>query len=275
LTNPFHTVELSDPFFECAGLRLVTVKSRALGRRADVSLWIPRIPNAASIGTLVILLHGVYGSHWTWALKGGAHRTAQLLLDRGEIGPMVLAMPSDALGRDGTAYLTWRQAEDVEQWIVEEVPALARIAAPMLRSDTKLAIAGLSMGGFGALRLGAKHAASFSAIAAHSAITEIDDIAPFVEEPLTHYLACAPREELSPLYWLRRHRHVLPPLYFDCGTEDSLLESNRRLHHALLHDGIAHTYTEFPGGHNWPYWQIYLAQTLRHVNRQCHGGTIS
>jgi S-formylglutathione hydrolase FrmB len=269
LTDLFRTVEISDPAFEHEGLRLVTARSPALGRRADLSLW---IPDAPSVSTLVILLHGVYGSHWAWSLRAGAHRTAQQLLSRGEIAPMVIAMPSDALGGDGTAYLTWPGAEDVERWIVEEVPALGRLAAPALRPDAKIAIAGLSMGGYGALRLGAKHAGRFCAIAAHSAITDIDELAPFVEEPLAGYLACAPREELSALYWLRRHRDALPPLYFDCGMADPLLDGNRRLHRALTEDGIGHEYAEFEGGHEWPYWQLHLAQTLRHIDRHSRGG---
>lgn len=265
----FSTVELSDPAFERDHLRLATVRSPALGRRADVTFWVPPAPH---IRTLLILLHGVYGSHWVWALKGGAHRTAEQLLEAGEIAPMVVAMPSDGLLRDGSAYLRWpatdsRPAEDAERWIIDEVPALARIAAPALRPTPKLAIAGLSMGGYGALRLGAKYAMRFSAVAAHSAITEIDDLATFIHEPLSAYLACASREELSPLGWMRQNRRDLPPLHIDCGTGDSLLESNRRLHHALTTEAIPHTYHEHPGGHDWPYWQQHLADTLRHVDR--------
>ncbi len=123
------------------------------------------------------------------------------------------------------------------------------------------------MGGYGALRLGAKYASRFSAIAAHSAITGIDDLASFVEEPLSDYLSCAPREELDALHWLRRHRAHLPPLQFDCGTADPLIGSNRALHAALLHAGIPHTWAEHPGGHEWSYWQLHLADTLRHVHQ--------
>ena len=258
----FHTVELSDPLFERHGLRLVTVKSRALVRRTDVSVW---VPEAESVSTLLILLHGVYGSHWVWSLKGGVHRTAHRMVADGEIEPMVIAMPSDGLGRDGSGYVSWPDA-DVEGFLLNEVPEIARIAAPALTADAKLAIAGLSMGGYGALRLGGKYAERFSAISAHSAITKIEDLAPFIQEPLSDYLACAPRQELSALHWLRLHRVHLPPLRFDCGTEDSLLSSNRQLHEALQHEGIAHGYTEYPGGHEWPYWQQHVAETLRHVD---------
>ena len=267
LPCPFHTVELSDPAFERDGLRLATVKSAALKRRADISFW---VPDAPLIHTLLILLHGVYGSHWVWSLKGGAHRTAHRMILAGEIAPVVLAMPSDGLGRDGSAYLSWPAAEDVERWIVDEVPAIARLAAPALHPEANIAIAGLSMGGYGALRLGARYPGRFCAIAAHSAITRIEDMAAFVEEPLAQYLTCAPSQELDPLFWMRGHRDRLPPLRFDCGTDDPLLDSNRRLHQALLAEHIPHAYHEFPGGHEWSYWQQHIAGTLLHADR--HSG---
>lgn len=256
----FRTVEISDPAYEHEGLRTVTVKSAALRGRGDVSVW---VPEAAEMGILLVLLHGVYGSHWVWPLKAGVPRTAQRLLSAGEIRPMVIAMPSDGLGRDGSAYLTHPDGMDVERWIVEEVPAIARLAAPALRADAGVVIGGLSMGGYGALRLGAKYADRFRGISAHSAICTIEGMASFVEEPLSDYLACAPREELDPLEWLRRHREHLPRLRFDCGIEDNLLAGNRQLHAALEADEMAHEYNEFPGGHTWSYWQEHVVETLR------------
>lgn len=259
----FRTVEFSDPAWEQDGLRSVTVKSRALGQRADVSVWVPQ---AAQIYTLLILLHGVHGSHWVWSQKAGVHKTAQRMLSAGEITPMVIAMPSDGLGRDGSGYLTYPYGEDVERWIVEEVPAIARLAAPSLHPDARISIAGLSMGGYGALRLGAKYPHRFMAISAHSSITDISEMRLFVEEPLDEYLMCASREELSALYWLRKHHERLPKLRFDCGVDDALIAGNRALHKALEADGIAHFYEEFDGGHQWPYWQQHVEETLRFVS---------
>ncbi len=262
----FPTVELSDPAFERDGLRYVTVRSPALGRRADVTLWIPDAPR---IDTVLLLLHGVYGSHWVWSLKAGAHRTAQALLERGEIEPMVIAMPTDGLDRDGSGYLAWPQGLDVERWIVEEVPAIARLAAPALTPTPRLAIGGLSMGGYGALRLGAKFPHLFHAISAHSAITRIPDIAPFVQEPLEQYLACSSAQDLDPLYWMRRHHRQLPALRFDCGVSDPLLPGNRALHDALEMEGVAHVFEELPGSHDWPYWASHFERTLRHADLHC------
>jgi putative tributyrin esterase len=69
----FRTIEVSDPRYERSGLRHVTVKSPALRARADITLFEP--PELQLRGApnppLVILLHGAFGSHWAWTLKGG------------------------------------------------------------------------------------------------------------------------------------------------------------------------------------------------------------
>ena len=256
---PFPTAELSDPRFERDGLRFVTVKSGALGRRGDVSVYVP--PGATDPMPLVILLHGVSGSHWSWAWRGGAPLTAARLIESGEIPPLALAMPSDGLWGDGSGYVPHDDA-DYERWIVDDVPVAAGLADERISDRSPLFIAGFSMGGFGALRLGAKYAARFSGISAHSAVTTIARLGETVEEPLAQ-LASFGAADGTALHWLEAHRTRLPPVRFDCGTGDGLLAGNRALHAALDARGVEHVYEEFPGGHDWPYWKLHLADTLR------------
>ncbi len=59
------------------------------------------------------------------------------------------------------------------------------------------------------------------------------------------------------------NRATLPPLRFDCGLDDPLLAANRQLHADLTAAAIPHAYAEFPGGHDWPYWERHLEDTLR------------
>ncbi|MDQ3624701.1 MAG: alpha/beta hydrolase-fold protein [Verrucomicrobiota bacterium] len=256
----FRTIEVSDGRFEHEGLRCVTVKSPSLRMRADVTLYVPRAAESITDVPVVLLLHGVYGSHWSWTLQGGAHRTVAHLLGRGEIPPMVLAMPSDGLWGDGSGYVRHGKA-DFERWIVEEVPSIAMKVVRAVTPRSRWAIAGLSMGGFGALRIGAKYGGRFRAISAHSSMTQFEQLAQFVEEDLSSYHC--PNSDRSVLETMMTHRHTLPPLRFDCGAEDPLLSANRELHAQLDSHGIAHTYEEFSGGHEWPYWEEHLANTLR------------
>ena len=256
----FRTMEMSDPRLERDGLRHVTVKSPALAQRADLSVFVCPGAEVMSGVPLVILLHGVYGSHWSWALKGGAHLTAARLVAEGSIPPMVLAMPSDGLWGDGSGYLPHR-TQDFERWIVEEVPAAAELAAPCLNQSSPVLIAGLSMGGFGALRLAGKYPTRFRAASAHSAATHFDQLCGVTEEPAVAFTSL--EEDRSVLDTLLRNRGLLPPFRFDCGTEDWLLEANQALHNALEEAGISHGYEEFPGAHEWGYWERHLEDTLR------------
>jgi len=260
-TPPFQTIELSDPRFEQVGLRSVTVKSTVLKGRADLTVFIPReCADQSTAVPLVILLHGVYGSHWCWSGKAGAHLTTQRLIAEGVIPPMVLAMPSDGMWGDGSAYLPHR-SQNFEQWIVTEVPIAARLTAPMLTTASPLFLAGLSMGGFGALRLGAKYADRFRAISGHSSITHFEQMKDFVSDPVSNYMV--PPEDHSVLEAMLRRKQDLPAIRFDCGRDDPLIGPNRALHQELERQGIAHHYAEFPGGHAWPYWEEHLADTLR------------
>lgn len=260
---PFRTLEVSQPSLTPPGIFFVTVKSAALHRRADLSLYVPPDAPAGPL-PLVILLHGVYGSHWAWLFKGGAHEVMERLMKDEGVRPMVLAMPSDGLWGDGSGYAQHETA-DHRRWIVEEVPAAAALVEPRVLRAPRF-IAGLSMGGYGAMRLGALHAELFSGISAHSSCTDVADMQGFVEET-TEQFALREAEPLAVGECLVQNAHRLPPLRFDCGTEDQLLEHNRVLHRHLKGAGIPHDYAEFPGGHTWDYWHEHLADTLRFFNQ--------
>ena len=252
-------VEWSDPQFEFESLRFMTCQSAALGGRGDMALFVPKGDGLQNL-PLVILMNGVYCSHWAWAMKGGAHRTAAAMIDAGEIPPMVLAMPSDGLWAEGSAYLPHEEA-NYEKWIVDDVADSALSEVPQLSGRSDIFIAGLSMGGYGALRLGAKHAGRFKGISAHSSVTRYEDIERLVtRRPLPFVLEHADSWDI--LFWMDRNRGALPPIRFDCGLDDALLPGNRELHVALANLGIEHTYEEFPGAHKWAYWGEHLRDTL-------------
>lgn len=256
----FRTVEISDVRFPLDGLRFVTVKSPALRGRGDLVVWLPAGARDLAILPLVVLLHGVYGSCWSWALTGGAHLTAERLIREGAIRPVGLVMPSDGLWGDGSGYVR-HPDRDFERWIVEDVPAAARRILPD-SVETPLLLGGLSMGGFGALRIGSKYGREvFSAISAHSSITEFAQMDRFVEEPLESYGVCP--EDVSVQETILNHRGRLPAIRFDCGVDDLLIEENRALHRALETAGVPYVYEEFAGGHDWGYWEEHLADGLR------------
>ena len=257
----FGKIEWSDPQFERDNLRFLTFQSPALGGRGDVAVFNPPGCEGQTGLPLVILMHGVYCSHWAWAMKGGAHITAAQMIATGEIPPMVLAMPSDGLWAEGSAYLP-HEGADYEKWIVDDVVGCVTAEVPQLDSTSNAFIAGLSMGGYAALRLGAKYADRFAGISAHSSVTRFADIERLVTRRPLPFRLDSP-EEWDIVHWMKRNSEKLPPIRFDCGLDDALLQGNRDLHKAMSDLGISHEYKEFPGAHKWPYWAEHLRDTLR------------
>lgn len=266
---PFRTIERSDPAIAATGLDFVTVKSRALGRRADVTVFVP--PAAQNVADLpiVVLLHGVFGSHWAWALKGAAHLTAARLITEGALPPVALLMPSDGLWGDGSGYVAHAR-EDAERWIIDEVPTLAREVIDGCSARSPLLVAGLSMGGFGALRLAGKYRQRITAAAALSAMTDVAQFDQLIEESTSGWSATPADRSVLAVLTETTDNGPLPPIRFACGRDDPYLDANRELHRALQRAGVAHQYAEEDGDHDWTYWADALDGTLRFFGDVLH-----
>ncbi|MDP8244895.1 MAG: alpha/beta hydrolase-fold protein [Candidatus Hinthialibacter antarcticus] len=257
----FRTIEHSrNHSFSPAGLDFLTVKSPALQSRADVCVYESASLKNHSSAPITILLHGVYGSCWSWALSGGAHVALESMIEDGLAAPMLLVMPSDGLWGDGSGYVDHGE-KNFERWIVEDVIALIRQTYSCVDERSPVSIAGLSMGGFGALRLGAKYPDVFNAFYGFSSITDFDQLRLFVEEPLETY-NLKNRDDASVFEWMKTNKDRLPPFGFNCGVDDELIEFNRKLHKDLLDLNINHEYNEYRGGHTWEYWHKHLSDAL-------------
>ncbi|WP_111706426.1 alpha/beta hydrolase [Lutibacter citreus] len=263
MNSKFKTTEISNPEFESNNLRFITVKTPNLNGRGDICIFVPPIRDLKDI-PIVTLLHGVYGSAWIWAHKAGVHFTALKMMEQGLIKPMVLAMPSDGLWGDGSAYLPHNN-NNFEDWIVNDVidALIENIECVSLASD--LFITGLSMGGYGALRLGAKYPTKYKGLSGHSSITNKNQMHLFVEENEDNYKQeNSINEDVFEL--MLQNKNNLPPFRFDCGKDDLLIEYNRELHKKLKNSNIDHVYEEFKGKHEWCYWEEHIKDTLLFFN---------
>jgi putative tributyrin esterase len=261
----FKTIEISNPRFENDFLRYITVKSENLKGRGDICVFSPPGIEDLKSCPLVILLHGVHGSSWNWALSGGVHLSTLDLIRKKLIAPVTIAMPSDGLWGDGSGYLPHNQI-DFEKWIAEDVPAAVKKCMPEVDDQSKIFIGGLSMGGFGAFKIGVKYHTIFTAVAAHSAITNIAQMKTLVEESLDNFSQEDKTEE-DVLETILKYKEHLPAISFDCGTSDPLLENNQLLHRQLLENNIRHDYEEYAGGHEWCYWQEHVIDSMLFFSR--------
>lgn len=259
----FRTVEISDPQFETTGFRYLTLKSAALKGRADVTVFIPEEAKGRLNVPVVVLLHGVYGSHWAWTMKGGAHLTLQKMIKQAEVTPFVLVMPSDGLWGDGSGYVP-HSYQNFEAWIGQELPELIRQQIEEVGEQSVFFIAGLSMGGYGAFRVGIRYPQTYIGISGHSSVTDIRHLTRFVEEDWSFWDAGNEVNSIEQIILENVER--VPPFRFDCGLQDELLQDNRDLHAALLEKGIEHEYREFPGGHEWQYWREQVRRSFLFFN---------
>ena len=169
-------------------------------------------------------------------------------------------MPSDGLWGDGSAYKKHSQ-KSFDKWIVDDVVSAVRHYIPQASDASKVCLGGLSMGGYGALRLGALYPHIFTAISAHSSITKLEQMKNFIEEDV----ACLKSDSNTPddlIEVFKSCSDNIPSLRFDCGKEDDLFSANQVLSQELKELNIPHDFEELKGGHEWIYWQAHIEKTL-------------
>jgi len=267
MSERFFTTGISDPQFEKDNLRYITVRTKNLPGRGDMTVYVPQVTNIQHV-PIVILLHGVYSSAWCWPLKAGVHLIADRLITQNKIAPMILVMPSDGLYRDGSAYLPHKDGYDYEKWIVEDVPEAVKQEIAITSPQSPLFITGLSMGGYGALRIGAKYPHLFKAFSGLSSITQFKQLANFYENGNIEEISANVLSQPGVLETVLWNKASLPPFKFDCGDKDILIEASRALHRDLELNNISHVYNEYPGEHNWNYWSEHIEEHLLFFNEQ-------
>ena len=280
-------------------VHLDVVHSDALGVDKRVAVYLPpsyggdpsrRFP-------VIFYLHGLFGAETDWLSKGGLDAVADSLAGAGR-GEAILVTPD---GDDGW-WTNWAvestfascadslHSEDparycvrghrYEDWVTRDLVTWMDGHYRTRADRAHRGIAGLSMGGVGALTLALRHPDLFSAALSHSGVVSVllDEGNPFmpparyvanpdsVRAPATSWkarllLALGPSVERWRSYQPAMLAEqdlargvALPAIRFDCGTEDPLLAENRALHWELQRLGVAHEYGEWPGAHSWRYW---------------------
>ena len=127
-----------------------------------------------------------------------------------------------------------------------------------IKSRASRAIGGLSMGGYGSLKLGLKHTDIFSSVAAHSSV-----IKPFVHDyEMIKQIFGEKLMDDNDLYKLAIKNASKTNLKFDCGTEDDLIKENEDFHCFLVENNIEHVFNTYPGNHNWSYWDEHIKEAI-------------
>jgi len=217
------------------------------------------LPDAAEPGPYAVLylLHGLSDDHTIWMRRTSIERYVSGL-------PLIVVMPDG--GRsfyvnavDGPAYET-AMVDDLVNTIDRFFPTRAERGGRCL--------AGLSMGGYGAFRLALGNPTRYCSAVSHSGALGYGHWAPGGDPEWAHearrILGPDPAGGPNDLFALAGQvsPELLPALRFDCGTDDFLLDSNRAFHAHLETLGTPHTYAEYPGDHNWEYWDLHVQEAI-------------
>ncbi|HSY70463.1 MAG TPA: alpha/beta hydrolase-fold protein [Edaphobacter sp.] len=196
---------------------------------------------------VLYLLHGWSDSDAGWSAVGQANLIFDNLLAAGKIKPMVVVMPlgygdmsfaHDHNGWDDRATIDHNTDLFTKALLTEVLPRVE--SGYRVSKDRKdRAIAGLSMGGLESLEIGLTHTDQFAWVGGFSsALSNVD---------YTQKLASLdPKTANLSLLWIA------------CGTEDSLIEPNRKLVSFLKTKEMSVTQVETPGLHTWQIWRDNL-----------------
>jgi S-formylglutathione hydrolase FrmB len=220
----------------------VELHAAALGRAVTFTALVP--DGGEPPFAVLYQLHGASDDHRAWLYKSNLLRHIEGL-------PLVVILPSG----ENSYYVG-----AMEQLVVDELPA--HVARTFRVRDGRAAIGGLSMGGYGAIRLGLRHPERYASIYAHSS-------------------RLPARAELPSLPWARGDldaldvdrlaagvdRASLPVLGFDCGRDDHLIADSRRFHARLEALGVPHAYVEDEGAHTWDYWDRHVPAAIAQHRR--------
>jgi putative tributyrin esterase len=255
-----------------ARVQTIQFESKLVGKTLPYNVLLPLNYNDEIAKTkrypVLYLLHGLTGHYTNWF-----ERTR--LADYAAADQIIIVTPE---GNDGWyTDSSTIQNDKYESYIIQELIPDVEKRFRVNSDRGARAIAGLSMGGYGALKFGVKYPQQFVFVASMSGAldaaswteAELKGLA-FIFRSLQSVYGDANSEtrsanDLKKLYGRVTPAQMtsLPFVYLDCGTEDVLLSTNRSFADILRGKKIPYEYRELPGTHSWKYWDAQVQEVLK------------
>lgn len=221
---------------------------------------------------ILYFLHGL-GDNEQMFVHSGGFNLVEDLWEGGKIGDFLIATPAAGASFYINSFDGRRRYEDF--FLHEFMPGIEK-RYRVRAGRASRAIAGISMGGYGALHLAFLHPKLFCAVSAHSAalIEKLPTVK--VADPagsgrvriLGNVFGSPPDRAFwdrnSPLVIARTANLAGLKIYFDCGKDDEygFNDGADTLDRILTKRQIAHEFHIYPGAHNWPYFAEHLPGSL-------------
>jgi S-formylglutathione hydrolase FrmB len=229
----------------------LSYSSHALDRSACAWAIVPEGPGPFSV---LYLLHGGGDDHTGWCRRTSLERYAEkwpsLMIVMPDSGYTFLCDPVDGSDKYQSALI-----DDL-------IPFIDRVFKTREERAGR-AIGGLSMGGYGAIKIALQFPELFASAHSHSGSFDFGHGWDAKEKYAIRILGDkAEGGGPNDVYRLAVECKNLPALWIDCGTEDYILDQSRSYHAHLEKSGVPHEYHEFPAGHGWDYWDIHIQDAL-------------
>lgn len=238
--------------------------SEALGMQTEALVLLPQCGTAGQIGVngaersgpfkCLYLLHGLSDDQTIWMRRTSIERYA-------EAYGIAVVMPCGGK----SFYTDMKKGMNYYTFVAKELPARICDTFNISPKRSDNFIAGLSMGGYGALKIGLRECDSFSKIAALSAVADIEEFRSGFDPDAAIFGEGAkvdPDEDLFLLAGKYRDSENRPEVFMAVGRDDALLGGNRRLCAHMKALGYNVFWKESPGTHEWGFWDEHIRQAL-------------
>lgn len=257
-------------------------ESEMVDYQVEYSIYLPPdYESSLRYYPVVYLLHGYSDDETGWIQYGEIKSIVDNGITEGDFPPCIIVIPN---GRVGWFANSYDGKDPWEDMFTQEFIPFVENEYRIRKKRNFRAIAGLSMGGNGALFLSMRHPDLFSSCVALSAATFTD------EEILNNNVyetyfgnVFGPKpsngqvsdfwKSYSPLHLLERVDNndlKLIRFYIDCGDDDFLYKGNSELHVKMREMNIPHEYRVRDGGHVWDYWRTGLHDGLIFISENFH-----
>jgi putative tributyrin esterase len=238
-------------------MRDVTFRSAALNRDMQYRVVMPALILPGTKLPVVYLLHGGNGSFRDWS----NYSAVATFAERG----LILAMPEG----DESYYVNarMRPQDRYEDYIVSDLIADVERKFPVALGSSNRAIVGVSMGGYGAVKLALSHPDLFVFAGGISPAIDVPS-RPFSIKRIQqwrHYSSIfggwgtVTRRNGDPFVLARSaDPSRMAYLFLSCGEQEGLLPATRKFAALLRERHFRYEFHEVPGGHDWNQWDKRL-----------------
>lgn len=241
--------------------------SDSLGREMKYMAILPQgYAESARHYPVLYLLHGWNGDYTNWV------KLTNVVADAKPY-PFIIITPN--AGNSWYINSNVNPQERVEDYIIRDLLREVDQRLRTIASPHRRAIAGLSMGGYGAVLYALKHSDLFQMAGSISGAFDgpvgIESVLPQLQPSLLSSYGPMgdPSRAANDVYTLAASSATsLPYLVLECGSADLLLPSNRRFVEILAAQKIAYEYHESPGAHTWSFWDGSLPLLLEAVKKR-------